>query len=674
MKVTTSIRNIAASLIISVQIIAFPAFSYAQEAAPEATTSESTSAPAPGEATSPRGASNTGPTTPTGADSSTYTQNSDGTWSNGTYTWNPTTKQTSPNTPQNYSYNPATGQWDTTDYIYSPESGKYVPNVRSVAAAPASSIQSTGPNSTNQTTGSTAAISGTGPNSNNTIGGNNNINDTFNLFFNGAISNNINSNAVSGDALVQGNTKAGSALSGDAVAIANVLNMLQSSWLGQSSDVASFVSNLDGNVYGDLLIDPNQLPYAIGNTNSNLDVNIDNNGVINNDITLTAKSGNAAVSGNTAGGDASTGNARAMANVINLMNSAIHSGKSFIGMVNINGDYDGDILLPRGLLDTLIASTGPNSNNVVNGNHNLDVAVDSTANRTINNAVNATAGTGNALLNNNTTAGSATTGQAQTTTNTMNVVGQNITGKNGLLVFVNVLGKWVGMVVGPANATINNTGPNSNNTIDGNSNQSVSVNANENSLINNNINVNAQSGDATVSNNTSAGNARSGDATATVNLLNVIGSDINVDDWFGVLFVNVFGQWFGDFGNDSAHGGFSQNPNSAAQSNNQAQVFGFNTGQASTNASPSRTVAFLPFVGGGTQEQSATTDQSSQNQAVFGSTTPSNTDGTSSTSSASTPTKAPLNTWIIVGIVGFLATGTVVIREYIIAVRAERVA
>jgi hypothetical protein len=572
--ITKAFQRLLISTIVFVQVFFYPVVVFAQEttetgSSPETTTESSVIASEP-ETTEPTTQQTetqsatvepqTGPSQPTGSASSTYSYNPEtGMWENGYYAWDPNTNQTQPLTPQNYSYNPSTGMWDTTEWIYSPEQGKYIPNVVSVA-----SISSTGPGSTNAIQGGSGTqnlISNTGPNSNNTIDNNSSLTGTYDLFFNGAISNNISSTARSGDAIVQGNTLGGSALTGDAQVIANVLNMLQSSWLAQSPEIAGFIATLDGSHFGDLYLDPSSLPYTSGlPANVDLDINVDSNGVIDNDIDLVASSGNATVDSNTEAGDATTGDAYVMANIINMINSAIYANRSFFGIININGDLNGDILLPLGMLDqALIANTGPNSNNTITESCGeieescgIDVTTDTT--RTINNTINADAESGDALVDGNTSAGSAQTGEAETNVNTMNFVGQNVTGKNALLVFVNVLGTWVGFFLSPTNSSISNTGPDSNNTITTDGQRNISVDATENSLINNDINVSANSGDASITNNTEAGNARSGDASANVNLLNMIDSQINVSDWFGVLFINVFGSWLGDFNNDTAAG------------------------------------------------------------------------------------------------------------------------
>jgi hypothetical protein len=85
-------------------------------------------------------------------------------------------------------------------------------------------------------------------------------------------------------------------------------------------------------------------------------------------------------------------------------------------------------------------------------------------------------------------------------------------------------------------------------TQDGLSNNNATVANNTNEQINNNINANAQSGNASESENTTAGNTTSGNAGTAVNLLNVENSSLSLSGWFGILFINVFGSWNGNFG------------------------------------------------------------------------------------------------------------------------------
>jgi hypothetical protein len=675
MQLKTTARNFFCSIIILVQIVSFPALALAQEAAPENTSATTSSAPTPPASSEKK----TPPTNPSAKQDKTYKDNGDGTWSNGEYTWNAKTQQTKPNKPQDYSYNPASGHWDTRDWAYSQKTGRYEPNNTKPATQPKAAVaKDQAPDSKK------LSVSGTGPDSNSSVKVNGNSGGTFDLFFDGSISNSYESNATSGDALVQGNTTAGSALSGDAAAIATLLNLLQSSWLEEDSQIATFINNIDGNVYGDLLIDPAKLPYNLAVGNSDVDVNIATSGVINNDINLAANSGNATVDSNTTAGNATSGNANAMANVVNMINSAIDAGQSFIGMVNINGTLNGDILLPLGILEALIANTGVNSANV---------GVNSSVNQTVNNNVQTAAASGDALVGNNTKAGNATSGQAQTAINTMNLVGQNLVGNNALLVFVNVLGKWVGMVVSPSGATIAQTGPNSMNTVDAGGNHSVSVSATENSLINNDISVAAQSGTARVTNNTTAGNATAGNASASVNLLNMIGSNVQMTDWFGVLFINVFGEWLGSFGADTANGGYSQNPPAKPapsasggiggsqqtttpvttavangggtgkyRSSTNDKVFGFAAGGLSNGGSGpigevTSSTVIIPLY---------------PEQFVFGDGPSGAVQGNSQRAASGASTSSGMNWWLLFGGVGMIATLAVLAREYVLAIREEQ--
>lgn len=502
-----------------------------------------------------------GPDEPQGPDANTYTYNPDtGKWENEHYIWDPVTKQTQPKNPQTYSYNPDSQRWDTTEWRYNPASGKYEPNIVSVRAEDLPDEQR--PGSSGQ----------------------------FDLFYDASISNNIQMDAASGNALVSNNTLGGNALSGNASSILNLLNMLQTSAAAlQGNNLAVFSHDVYGDVQGDLMINPNVL--LTSNTNSsppdNLTINVQDSGSINNDITLASRSGDAAVTTNTAAGNATTGNAAAVANIVNIINSIIGSGQSFLGSVNIHGSLDGDILLPPELLEVLLASSGASSN--------LNSAYDSLANinnnQSINNNVNLTASSGNALVSNNTRAGNATTGGSQTNLTILNLAGTQIVGKDVLLVFINVMGNWVGVLYSaPPGSTAAAIG--SGITQNSTNSNSIDVEATTNQTINNDIDLTAVTGDASVANNTTAGNATSGDALAAANILNILNSTFSLADWFGILFINVFGSWNGSFGIDTAAG---NRPETA--------VFGISSNQNRAFAPPVSDVRVFRFVPSGGSSQ-----------------------------------------------------------------------
>ncbi len=582
---------------------------------------------------------------PVGADARTYTYNcGSGLWENAHFSYNPATGLTTATDPVVYTYNPASGNYDTTSWVYNDPDNAYVPYTQSVAQPPAgarvvggpvaagaagASINNTGPGSSNNINnnggmGGSQSISNTGPGSSNTLNGSNTNNLNFNNSTDASVNNILYGQANTGNAIVIGNTTAGNATSGNAQDMANVINLLQSSSsaLG-SGNVVTFVKNIDGNVNGDLLLNPAALSSIQGtgpdsnnmtntNLNNKLTVNSSTNATINNNINLGANSGDTTVSSNTNGGNATSGNAQAIANVVNMINSSLKAGKSFISTININGNLNGDILLPPNFIDQLLADnvptvtiTGPSSTNTVNTNANNNTNVTNSNNLGINNKVNASAATGTATVSGNTKGGNATSGNANTHITAFNLTGSKVIGANDLLVFVNVTGTWVGLIINaPPGATaaelgggITTSGPNSNNETNTNINNNATISNKVNGQINNNITTAAKSGGATVSGNTKGGNATSGNADSAVNLLNVENSSLDLSNWFGILFINVFGSWNGSFGVNTSAGDPIANSGGGAGTNT-FKVFSFKPAGTAGSGRDSSHFNITPFFSG----------------------------------------------------------------------------
>lgn len=523
---------------------------------------------------------------PVGADSITYVYDcDDNTWKNDHYIFYPSTSEVVPRDPVVYTYNPDTGKWDTTIWVYNAPKAKYVTETDSVTTPPKGAATVGGPVAPAPSTSSSNPSSNPSIAANSASSGGSSSVDTDgqldvnsnNLTIN-QIANLLKSSSLSGDSRVTGNTTGGSATSGDAEAITTLINLLQTvgNHFDSVSDLVTFISNIDGDVIGDILLDPGQLAHISRSLNLDANVTVNNttDNAINNDVTIEAQSGDARVNSNTSAGSANTGNAKAVANIINIVNSAITSGKSFLGVININGNLNGDILLPADFIDQLIAANVPTTTINTSAIVNVNATQTNINNTGINNNLSASATTGGANVNNNTEAGAAKTGNASTNITAFNLTGSNVIGKNSILVFVNVLGNWVGLIV---NAPQGSTAAQLGGGITSNTN--INANLNEtnttNNLINNNINVAAGSGDASVSDNTKAGNATSGDADAAINLLNIAGSNMSFGDWFGILFINVFGSWNGSFGVDTAAGNIITPPPSSPSVSLPAEVFKF---------------------------------------------------------------------------------------------------
>lgn len=364
----------------------------------------------------------------------------------------------------------------------------------------------------------------------------------------------VDSTSTSGDAAVSANETAGDAKTGTATANATIVNVV-----GNSTGLGESVSPQIWNIYnpigqdyvqGDITIDPSSLVPVAGSTSAALygpavpvrsSTSLTD---IENNVTLNAVSGDATVNDNGQAGSAVSGDAAAMATIINLVSSNIGARNAFLGVVNIFGDLRGDILVPASFVDSLIASNAPGGSTTTQAA--APGAGEGTLSGTINisDTINLSALSGDATVSDNGQAGKATSGDATTRLTVFNLTGQEVIARNSLLVFVNVMGRWTGMIVpAPAGSTAAALGGGVGST----GQQGISGSHQQDVNIRNNVNVSARSGNAAVTGNGQAGSATSGSAYAGANILNLVHSSFSLDDWFGALFINVIGSWLGDF-------------------------------------------------------------------------------------------------------------------------------
>lgn len=358
------------------------------------------------------------------------------------------------------------------------------------------------------------------------------------------ITNQTTSSAQSGAATVSQSSTGGNATTGDAQTIATALNILSSSTDVDNDNVNTSVTNITGNSNNqNVVIDPTATDQSDDPSSStNTQINSASSGTINNDMDLSATTGDATVSNNQVGGNATTGDATVDANILNITDSDLSSGEYYIGVINIYGDMSGNILLSPEFVSELL-SENPS---LLSG----DEEATNNVNQTINDAITASATSGDANIANNFLGGNATSGNATTSLDTFDLINSDITGNDALLVFINVLGTWEGVIIGaPAGATTAVYGNDSTSqSTPVSSNDQTTLASSTNEVINNTIDANATSGNADVEDNFLGGNATSGNADVSVDLLNIMNSDISLSGWLGVIFINVFGNWSGDFG------------------------------------------------------------------------------------------------------------------------------
>jgi hypothetical protein len=503
------------------------------------------------------------------------------------YAFNQQTQHWVPTNQGSFTWSPALGRYVSSAYRYDSQTGWWyvIPGIPATAAVGASAGTLSSPLLATPAIAAAdpqvalAQLLGVDPRALAGSGTTNLIENSSNsallqLLSNGLINNTNTLASSTGDATVSDNTQAGDATSGAALVVQNLLNLLNAAWSWSSGGLSYFAQNLFGNHTGDITLQPSNSVGGggqLGNTNinSNNDFTVVNkqNGAINNDVNLLARSGNAAVTGNTQGGNAQSGDATVTLNILNMINSAINAGQSFFGMLNIFGNLDGDILFPDGFLTNLLS--GPNSTNTQTVNQTTNATATNTVNGAFQNNLISSAQSGNAEVSGNTSGGSGQSGDATTKSNLFNLFDTSVTGDNAVLVLVNVMGHWVGHILNlpdSGSSTGALLGGNATATTTVNSTNNLNVTNQANGAITNNVHAGAISGDAKVSDNTIGGNAKSGNASVASNIANVFGSNLNLKKWFGILVINVFGSWNGSVADNTAAGGRTVNlPDSHSQ-------------------------------------------------------------------------------------------------------------
>lgn len=352
------------------------------------------------------------------------------------------------------------------------------------------------------------------------------------------------SNAQSGDVTAKGNQSIGNATSGDANSIDTQVNVLNSSTtLNQPGGLQTYTFNINGDHTGDIVLSPAEFLQSSAATDTqspeNAVVTNQTNSSITNTIDLSARSGSVDVVGNRSAGDATSGNAATQANIMNMINSVVTDKQAFIGEVNINGNLKGNLLLPQSAIDSLLPTPTGTSEST---NNTSTTITDNNLNVTNNVSLKATSG--NVTVSGNGNMGSATTGSAKTNLKLYNLTNSHIVGGNVLLVFVNVMGSWVGLLMNAPSGTTSAA-------LGGGITQDTALSTFSSTTngtsesITNNINLTSTTGDVTTKGNQTAGNATSGNASANADVVNILGSQVDLTGWLGVLVINVYGSWQG---------------------------------------------------------------------------------------------------------------------------------
>jgi hypothetical protein len=366
-------------------------------------------------------------------------------------------------------------------------------------------------------------------------------------------------------------SSSGSTQTGDAASVVNAQNSVNSTSV--NSNVIDQTINIYVTQNGNLnLSDPFAVASSAIQAHPNDPVinvsftNINNYAYLSTTINSLANTGN-----NTANGSAitvGTGNAYSVVNLLNQVNFTVLNSQIHIVTINVFGTLNGNIILPNAVGSSTNCS-------------GCGINILASNSGTLTNNINSTANTGG-----NTATGSATiqTGNANSVSNIVNLANTNFFGTNAQVLFINILGSWIGNFIGWGNIagqqggnnlTFFNFGP----TTNGCSSCSGTTNIFNLASILNTINSTANSGNNSLTGN---GSIITGNAFSAVSLINFINSNfINSNGFFG--FINIFGNWTGDIGGLSNFLALNQGDQ---QQGNQDQVSSNSAQISSNNNSP----------------------------------------------------------------------------------------
>ena len=332
--------------------------------------------------------------------------------------------------------------------------------------------------------------------------------------------------------------------SGGANAYVNVINLINTNAVGTNLGIYLINNfnqewaNLDLNqMWLKLMAGEGAMVIEAGSNDEKM-VIISNRNLsnLNNVVTVVAASGNNVVSG----GDEVlivTGNATAVANVINLVNTNLVGSQFFIGVVNVLGENLGDIILPN---PEKFQTTENNGGSMAMNNN--QAILDNTVITDSNSGNNVTLNVNNSTIE---------TGTAQAYSNDLSIVNLNVEMNNQMWLQLNVLGESSGKIYNWSfPGSVEEIGDNQllfilneNGCLDCQSGNDLVIN-NNSAQVNNSILVTADSGGNQIigANN---GTINSGSAWSIANLTNLINLNIRGSDWFWGI-VNVLGNWKGN--------------------------------------------------------------------------------------------------------------------------------
>ena len=235
-------------------------------------------------------------------------------------------------------------------------------------------------------------------------------------------------------------------LTGDAVAGANVVNIVNTNIVDSRMLVVTI--NKLGDWLGDLVFPGRQFFEGFSSSVApDTDVQNTNEAQVSNEVSVTADTGgNTATGGNEAA--IATGNAMALSNIVNFVNTNLVGGGSFTLLLNLGGAWTGNVFsLPPG---ASLSEDGSRISIRYNGSGGSgpsgagSLTVSNENGATIGNRVIVFASTGQNSASADCGNAGILTGNALAAANVVNIANSNVISANWFLALVNIAGDWGG--------------------------------------------------------------------------------------------------------------------------------------------------------------------------------------------------------------------------------------
>jgi len=260
------------------------------------------------------------------------------------------------------------------------------------------------------------------------------------------VTNTVTASASTGDNTVTGSTGDASVTTGDAVAIAAAVNLVNLNLVGSGSRLA--VINNFGEWTGDIIV-PGQGLLSFGSGGSGLQVTAnDGQAVVTGNVSSSADTGGNTAADAAGGASIVTGNAVSVAGSYTIMNTNLVGNAWFLFLFNNYGTWIGQVIDG----DTPIGNSysfpfGGSGDGSCGTGCGTSPSVSSHPPAVVTSDVSASASTGGNAISGVSGSASVTTGAATAHAGIFNLVNANIVGSNWLMGIFNNFGTWRGNLI-----------------------------------------------------------------------------------------------------------------------------------------------------------------------------------------------------------------------------------